>query len=141
MSGLIQAFGVEIAIKYQRMAKPRSYGTLYWQLNDAWPAISWSSIDYYGRWKPLQYMAKRCYPDVAVFVDDATVKAINDNLYPLEALVIIKLLKFNGEVVIHKNVSIKLQINEVKEVIKIDTKEYANIKDQVVVYAEIVAGR
>jgi beta-mannosidase len=67
LSGLIQAYGVEVAIKAQRTAKPRCYGTLYWQLNDAWPAISWSSIDYFGRWKPLQYMAKRLYPTVAIF--------------------------------------------------------------------------
>jgi beta-mannosidase len=54
------------------MAKPMSYGTLYWQMNDAWPAISWSSIDYYGRWKPLQYMAKRLYPDVVVYYNHIT---------------------------------------------------------------------
>ena len=34
-SGLLQAFAVEIAIKHQRASKPRSFGTLYWQLNDA----------------------------------------------------------------------------------------------------------
>jgi beta-mannosidase len=56
-------------------------GTLYWQLNDAWPAISWSSIDYFGRWKPLQFMAKRLYPDIAIVNSKDGVTVINDKLY------------------------------------------------------------
>jgi len=36
-------------------------GSLYWQLNDCWPVASWSSLDYYGRWKALHYIAKRAY--------------------------------------------------------------------------------
>ena len=81
MSGLVQAYGLEIAITGQRTAKPKSWGTLYWQFNDAWPAISWSSIDYYGRWKPLQFMAKRLYPNLAIFCKDGQVIAVNDFLY------------------------------------------------------------
>lgn len=55
-------------------------GTLYWQLNDAWPSISWSSIDYFGRWKPLQFMGKRLYPDIAI-VHSGSITVINDKLY------------------------------------------------------------
>lgn len=84
-SGLVQAFAIEIAIRAQRTAKPISYGTLYWQMNDAWPAISWSSIDYYGRWKPLQFKAKNLYKDVIMFYNHkkSTLHAINDNLYDI----------------------------------------------------------
>ena len=39
-------------------------GTIYWQLNDCWPVASWASIDYYGRWKALHYMAKRFFAPV-----------------------------------------------------------------------------
>ena len=103
LSGLVQAFGIEIAIKAQRASKPKSYGTLYWQFNDAWPAISWSSIDYYGRWKPLQYMAKRLYPNLAVFCfKNFKVFAINDNLFDIETSVKVSIISFEGEMIFNQ---------------------------------------
>ena len=41
-------------------------GALYWQLNDIWPVASWASIDYYGRYKALQYVAKRFFAPVMI---------------------------------------------------------------------------
>lgn len=98
------------------MSKPYSYGTLYWQLNDAWPSISWSSIDYFGRWKPLQYMAKRSYPDVSIFTndDELSVHAINDNLYAIEALAIVIVQAFDGKVLHQQKMSVSLEENEEK---------------------------
>jgi beta-mannosidase len=101
LSGIVQAHGIELAIIAQRTAKPRCYGTLYWQFNDAWPAISWSSIDYYGRWKPLQYYAKRMYANIAIFVNNKVqVICINDNLYPVDVIAKILLLKFDGTILL-----------------------------------------
>jgi beta-mannosidase len=45
-------------------------GTVYWQLNDCWPVASWSSIDYYGRWKALHYAARRFYAPILLSIDD-----------------------------------------------------------------------
>ena len=96
-SGLLQAYAIELAIKSQRVSKPDSAGTLYWQMNDAWPSISWSSIDYYGRWKPLQFMAKRLYPDVAIFVVKDKIYVVSDELYEVKALTLIKVFDLNGK--------------------------------------------
>jgi beta-mannosidase len=41
-------------------------GSIYWQLNYCWPAPTWSSIDYYGNWKALQYRAKEDFKDITV---------------------------------------------------------------------------
>lgn len=91
-------------------------GTLYWQLNDAWPAISWSSIDYFGRWKPLQFMAKRLYPDISiVYTESKGVSIINDKLYPVNVVALIQLVTFDGEYLLNRTETVNLAANEVKD--------------------------
>lgn len=41
-------------------------GAIVWQLNDCWPVISWSSIDYCGRWKALHYAEKRFFAPLMI---------------------------------------------------------------------------
>ena len=65
-SQLSQAYGIGMAIEAQRAAKPRSMGSLYWQLNDAWPVISWSSIDYFGNKKALQWKLMDLYAPILI---------------------------------------------------------------------------
>ena len=69
LSQLSQAYGMEIAIEAHRTAKPYNMGTLYWQLNDAWPVVSWSSIDYYGHPKVLQERLKTLFAPVLLSFD------------------------------------------------------------------------
>lgn len=45
-------------------------GTIVWQLNDCWPVASWSSIDYYGRWKALHYYEKRCFAPILISCEE-----------------------------------------------------------------------
>ena len=65
-SQLTQAKAVSIAVSAHRAGMPKCMGTLYWQLNDCWQAPTWSSVDYYGNWKALQYTVKKDYEDVAI---------------------------------------------------------------------------
>ncbi len=65
-SQLTQAKAVSIAVSAHRVGMPKCMGTLYWQLNDCWQAPTWSSVDYFGNWKALQYTVKKDYEDVAI---------------------------------------------------------------------------
>ncbi|MFT5780421.1 MAG: beta-mannosidase, partial [Crocinitomicaceae bacterium] len=65
-SQLTQAKAVSMAVAGHRLDFPRCGGTLYWQLNDCWPAPSWSSIDYFGNWKALQYQMREDYAPVSI---------------------------------------------------------------------------
>lgn len=63
-SQLLQAEAIKYGVEHWRRNRGRCMGSLYWQLNDCWPVASWSSVDYYGRWKALHYFAKKFYAPV-----------------------------------------------------------------------------
>jgi beta-mannosidase len=65
-SQLTQQKAVSMAIAGHRSDAPRCMGTIYWQLNDCWPAPTWSSIDYFGAWKALHYAVQDDYRSIAV---------------------------------------------------------------------------
>lgn len=65
-SQLLQAEAIRYGVEHLRRHRGRCMGALYWQLNDIWPVASWASIDYYGRYKALQYVAKRFYSPVII---------------------------------------------------------------------------
>ncbi len=67
---VLQAEAMRIAVEHWRRNRARCSGTLYWQLNDCWPVASWSSIDYYGRWKALHYAARRFYDPILLSIQD-----------------------------------------------------------------------
>lgn len=66
LSQILQGMAIKYACEHWRRNMPRGMGTLYWQLNDNWPVASWSSIDHFGRWKALHYMAAKFFAPVLV---------------------------------------------------------------------------
>jgi beta-mannosidase len=101
LSQVMQAEGIELAALHHRASRPRTMGTLYWQLNDVWPGASWSSIDWYGRWKALQFHARRFYADVAVAAQrnhgKTTVSLINDTPDSIAAELRLRVLDVDGK--------------------------------------------
>jgi beta-mannosidase len=69
-SQIIQAEGIKMGIEHWRRNRGRCMGSTYWQLNDCYPVASWSSIDYYGRWKAMHYYARRFYAPILASVND-----------------------------------------------------------------------
>jgi beta-mannosidase len=112
LSQITQAYGIKLGAEGWRREMPRSMGCVYWQYNDCWPCTSWSSVDYFGRWKALQYLAKRFYAPVLVSgVEDSKKGTVDlfvtsdrlwrdDHLYPLthnrEALLTWKVTTVSG---------------------------------------------
>ena len=69
-SQLLQADAIRCGVEHWRRDREYCKGTIIWQLNDCWPVASWSSIDYYGRWKALHYMAKRFFAPVLLSCEE-----------------------------------------------------------------------
>ena len=70
LSMVLQAEGIRYGVEHWRRHTDRVAGTLYWQLNDCWPVASWSSLDYFGRWKALHYAARRFYAPLMMSIED-----------------------------------------------------------------------
>ena len=70
LSQLTQAESVKYRVEHLRRNRDRCMGALYWQLNDIWPVTSWASIDYYGRYKALQYAAKKFFSPVLISCEE-----------------------------------------------------------------------
>jgi beta-mannosidase len=66
LSQITQGYGIKYGAEGWRREAPKSMGCVYWQYNDCWPCSSWSSVDYFGRWKALQYLARRFYAPLLV---------------------------------------------------------------------------
>jgi beta-mannosidase len=115
MSQLLQAYGITKGIEAQRRAKPHNMGTLYWQLNDCWPAVSWSSIDYSGNWKALHYKVKRSFEDVLISskVEGNFLKTwlVNDTLEEEQGTLHLLLIDFYGNILWSDRIQTHLQPN------------------------------
>ena len=64
LSQVLHAEAMRFGVEHWRRLRDRCGGALYWQLNDCWPVSSWASIDYFGRWKALQYATRRFFDPI-----------------------------------------------------------------------------
>ncbi|MDE2087182.1 MAG: glycoside hydrolase family 2 protein, partial [Xanthomonadaceae bacterium] len=101
LSQVMQAEGIQLAAEHLRASRPQSMGSLYWQLDDVWPGVTWSSIDYYGRWKALQYHARRFYAPlrvVAIRQRGVThVSLVSDRTAAFDATLRVRVLDMDGK--------------------------------------------
>lgn len=128
LSQLLQAEAMKTAIEAHRRKKPYCMGSLYWQMNDCWPVASWAGIDYYGRWKALQYYAKHSFADILLSVDRVEegylhVHLINDSLANLSGELVIDLLDFTGARISKQLIATQVQANESQILWSTDVEE------------------
>jgi beta-mannosidase len=104
LSQITQAEAMEYGVEHWRRNRNDFHcmGSLYWQLNDCWPVASWSSIDYFLRWKALHYYAKRFYkpifPSVKEGTDEIEFWITNDLRNHSEVQLDWKILDWEGKV-------------------------------------------
>jgi beta-mannosidase len=97
-----QARALTAAVEWWRSRQPRCMGTLYWQLNDCWPAVSsWSCVDGDGRKKPLWYATQYFFHDVIYTVQpeaDGSLHffIVNDSDHPMDGKHFVWRLRFDG---------------------------------------------
>jgi beta-mannosidase len=115
-SMISQAEGLKFGIEHFRRRKPHCSGTLFWQLNDCWPVLSWSVLDYHGFGKAGYFYAKRAYaPVLASFkaLDDGGVELwiTNDTLTGMESGTTVRLGTFAGETVWEEELPVRVAAN------------------------------
>jgi beta-mannosidase len=114
-SQVLQAEGIKIGAEHFRRSRPETMGSIYWQLNDCWPVASWSSMDYYGRWKALQYYAKRFYAPLLVtpHIEGGAVKVyivsdLREKTLP-STLLRVRLMDMDGKVLLNEIQSVEVE--------------------------------
>ena len=148
LSQVLQAEAIKVGAEHLRRQRPNTMGSLYWQLNDCWPVASWASIDYYGRWKALQYYARRFYDDVIVspFRHDGKVDVyvVSDKLQPVSGRIRTRLLDFSGKLLADKAQDVQIPAQSSAVYFTLDEKELlsnADIKKSFLAFDLAVGGQ
>ena len=100
---LMQGDAMKTAVEAHRRDKGYCWGTLIWQINDCWPVASWSTRDYYGRWKAAHYFMRQAMDDVLVSPiekeDQLHVYLVSDRLKAVKGTLTIEVEKMDGTIV------------------------------------------
>ena len=139
LSQLSQAYGMAVAIEAHRTAKPYNMGTLYWQLNDAWPVTSWSSIDYYGNPKVFHERLKTLYAPVLLSIDrkDYGVFVTSDLMRDIDGTLSVVVCDLENHPLFEKKVEVKMEANENRKFVVEGLGEYLLNADLHKVYVKL----
>ena len=143
MSQLLQADGIQTAIEAHRRNKAKCMGSLYWQLNDCWPGASWSSIDYYGKWKALHYKVKDAFAPVIVSHEfeengDLLITVVSDRLTKFEGELQVTLSEFKDiEKILSWEQAVLIEPNSAAMVLKIPAASLPKEENQKYTYLQV----
>ena len=143
---VLQAEGIKFGLEGHRRAMPYNMGSLYWQLNDVWPVASWSSTDYFQKWKALQYYVKKGFEPVLVspYEDDVKLKVgiVNDRLEQVNGQLLLKLMDFDGRVIWERASLVEIPANSSRDYFNENKYEFLLGKNtrNLFLTAELIAG-
>lgn len=130
---LVQAEAIKKAIKSHRSEMPYCMGSLYWQLNDCWPVASWSGIDYYGRWKAMQYFVRDAFKNQIISIsikdENLIITGISDS-EQFDASLRVNLLDFTGKSLWNRSYSVKMPSNNAKRLITLPLDKLPAIQNK-----------
>jgi beta-mannosidase len=110
---VLQAEGIKLGAEHLRRIMPQNMGSLYWQADDCWPVASWSSMDYFGRWKALMYYTRRFYAPmlVSMHVDDGNMNffVVSDSTRAKTAELTVDVVDLNGKILSTKRAHLDVE--------------------------------
>lgn len=123
-SQVLQAQALKIAIESHRGAMSYCMGTMYWQINDCWPVASWSSTDYYHKWKAGHYSIKKAYESLIITAKEEgnkiVIKGISDLLSDSKGILKLSVLDFSGKELFTKKVAVNVLLNSSTKILEIE---------------------
>lgn len=124
---VMQGYGIKQAIEAHRRNMPYCMGTLFWQLDDCWPVASWSSMDYYKRWKAMQYVAKKAYQTFLISPsesgDNVNFYIISDKPQDTEAQLTVQVIGFSGKELFVRKTPVTVRSNASLSYLSLNKKE------------------
>ncbi|MDR0895803.1 MAG: glycoside hydrolase family 2 protein, partial [Prevotellaceae bacterium] len=144
MNLVLQGDAIKTAIEAHRRDMPYCMGTLFWQHNDCWPVASWSSRDYYGRWKAQHYFARQAFRDILVSPilseegKTLDVQVVSDRLKPCSGTLDVTVMTLDGKVVMTKKLRAKVAANSSHTLFSIPLSDALRTADGSSVKAEDV---
>jgi beta-mannosidase len=133
VSQVLQAEGVKVAMEAHRRAMPYCMGSLYWQIDDCWPVASWSSIDYFGRWKALHYAARNTYAPILISPvqseSNIHIHIVSDKLVDVDAALELVVMDFDGKVVYHQSIPVCVKANSAETIANVSKSQFGNNLD------------
>lgn len=148
MSHVLQAEGIKSAIEAHRRHKPFCMGTLYWQMNDCWPVASWSSMDYYGRWKALHYFVKKSFKDVVLSIDGMDeekvhIHLISDSMEDVVGTLELQVMTFDGESIFSTTKTVKVKGDTAQNIYSVTVNDFIqeHERNRIVLVAKLVTDK
>ncbi len=126
LNQVLQGDAIKTAMEVHRRDMPYCMGSLFWQHNDCWPVASWSSRDYYGRWKAQHYFARKAYEDILVSPIEKDgrvyIYGVSDRLKNAKADMELTVMKLDGTIINQIKQSVNIPANASTVLYEADTE-------------------